>query len=150
MDKLKKISVAGFAICLIVASIFAMKSAITMEPWKWYGALFASDYLPLLNEFPSTSDADEANLIYKQLENAYPFKRSSLHAGAINLYWLPGNIHTVMTVFEIPDLNEQQKIIEVAHLIRRKFHTRRFSIEFYAKETGPNPKDQFLRKVRID
>lgn len=150
MDKLTKFPPLIFFICLIGTLVLMMNISIKPESKKWYGPLFASDYFPPLNGFPDTSDADEGRLIYMNLEKAYKFKNSSLHSGCKNLYWLPGNRHSIITVFEIIDSNEQQKIIKAARDIKKKFQTREFSIEFYATETGPNPTDQFLWKVRID
>jgi hypothetical protein len=38
----------------------------------------------------------------------------------------------------------------VAKQVRQELSSRSFVVEFYAKETGPSPRDQFLKKVRID
>lgn len=150
MDKLKQgMILAGLAL-LLLALACVMEAGIRSESRKWYGILFASDYFPPLNGFPTTDDADERILICSHLLAAYPFKQSSLHPTCHNVYCVAGSLHTEVTVFEVWDLSEQERIIRAAKAIRSKFGTRRFSIEFYGTETGPAPTDQFLRKVRID
>ncbi|MGA2082617.1 MAG: hypothetical protein ABSH53_18675 [Holophaga sp.] len=153
MDKLKGqkgiwMAMAAFVLFAVMAGL--MKLGVQPESRKWYGILFASDYFPLLSGIPAAADADEQNLIYENLIAVYPFKRSNLHPQNHNIYCAAGGLHTLVTVYEVVDPAEQDKIIQAARDIRRKFRARTFSIEFYAKETGLLPRDQFLRKVRIN
>jgi len=147
---MKRIRIWAGLLLFLIALAWAMKAGIHSESRKWYGILFASDYFPPMNGFPTTEDADERILIYSQLLAAYPFKRSSLHPTCHNLYCSAGSLHTEVAVFEIWDPSEQERIIRAGKGIRSRFGTRPFSIQFYGKETGPAPTDQFLRKVRID
>jgi hypothetical protein len=150
MDKLTKVSIPILAVTLIGTLMVVAYKSVKHESNSRLSVLFASDCFPLLNGFPDTSDADEGILLCEKLEKEYIFKESNLHAGCKNLYCLPGSIHAVVTIYEIVDRVEQQKIINIAKTIKHEQNTRSFSIEFYAKETGPSPPDQFLRKVRID
>jgi len=140
---------------IIIVGIIAVMFVVLMNPIrsqsnKWYGALFPSDYLPFLNSQSSEQDDNERLLIYKKLGEAYPFKQSSQYQYEKNYYCLAGGLHSIVTIYEIVDPDEQQKIIQVAKNIKKQFNTRAFVIEFYTKQTGPSPKDQFILKVRID
>ena len=134
---------------VIIVSIF-MTLGIKPESRKWYEVLFASDYLPLLNGFPSTTDADERIFIYKKLGEAYPYTKSSRYEYEKNYYCASGNRHSVVTVYEVIDPMEQRKIVQAARAIKTRYNTRSFSIEFYANKTGASQRDQFIWKVRID
>ena len=150
MDKLTWIRISAFSLGSLAVLVLLMGMGIKHESKKWYGILYASDYFPPLNGFPIASDADERNLICKKLDEAFPFKNSSLHPDHKCFYGLPGSRYTLITVYEITDPTEQKKLLQIARSIRREEGTRSFAVEFYAKETGPSPRDQFIQKVRID
>ena len=150
MDKLRWIWIPAVSLGFIVVLVAVTRSAIKPESKKWYGILYASDYFPPLNGFPNTTDADERLLIYKGLGEEYHFGKSSRYENEKNYYCAAGSKHSIVTVYEITDPIEQQKIIQAAKRIKSANGTRSFSIEFYTKQVGPSPRDQFLRKVRID
>lgn len=150
MDKLRRIWIPAISLGLLVILVILLRKGITSESNKWYGVLYASDYFPPLNAFPNTADADERLLIYQRLGEAYQFGKSSRYENEKNYYCAAGSEHSVVTVYEVTDPIEQQKIVQAAKRIRNTYGTRSFSIEFYAKQVGPSPRDQFLRKVRID
>jgi hypothetical protein len=127
-----------------------MLKPLKSESTNWYGVLFRSDYFPILNSITNKSNDDERLLIYKNLGAQYPFKQSSRYTYDKNYYCASGRMHSVVTVFEVIDVAEQQKIVEAAKEVKKRYATRPFLIEFYDKQTGPFPRDQFLRKVRID
>jgi hypothetical protein len=150
MDKLIKIRVILVTIVAISTTVCGAKLLIKPESKKWYGVLFVSDYFPPLNGFPNASDANERSLICQKLGEIYNFKTSTLHPDHKAFYGLPGNRHTVITIYQVIDQAEQEKIIQAAKKVKRTYGVREFTIEFYSKETGPSPANQFLRKVRID
>ena len=150
MDKLRWNRPLVICLGLVVVSVLLIKNGIKSESKKWYGVLFASDYFPPLNGFPSTTDADERLLICQKLGEAYPFTKSKRYALDMNYYCASGSLHTVVIIYEIIDPIEQQKIVKAAHAIRTRFNTRDFSIEFYAHQTGATPRNQFIWKIRID
>jgi hypothetical protein len=150
MDKLKVRIYLVALIALVLVAAIAMRLGIRQESRKWYGALFASDFFPPLNGFPTSANADERSQICKGLEDGYQFRMSTLHPDHSALYGLPGSRYTLVTIYGITSQEKQHQVIEVAERVRLDENTRPFVIEFYAKETGPSPRDQFLRKVRID
>ncbi|MFZ1376672.1 MAG: hypothetical protein WAS25_08760 [Geothrix sp.] len=150
MDKLKWVCISGAAIGLLLLLVCLMRMGVKPESRKWYGILYASDYFPPLNGFPDAKDADERTLICRRLEKKYQFEMSTLHPDHKAFYGLPGSKYTLITVYGISNPIEQQRLVDVARGVRQDVNARSFVIEFYAKETGPSPRDQFLRKVRID